>query len=301
MAKYNYNLVYSLDEADSVREAIQITIFNYMHHQLGWSVDKCEKRVEKELNREIPKSCFNMLEEQKGWKLNNSKILDIGSGQGGAVLEALKRGANAFGIEPGKEFAKLSRMRLKNSGYSSESIIETGAEDLPFEDNYFDYVISLQVLEHVSDPLPILEEIYRVLKPGGECWISCENYLSFQEQHYRVGWLPLLPKWIGSKYLKFIGRDPYFLQNYVYYTTYPQIWSLSNKVGFKNITYEKTCQKVSDKPIKSDHASKRIILNLLSFFPDNFKNRFIKTLLHIRNFMKVGVRVLLKKPEPFLQ
>lgn len=41
------------------------------------------------------------------------------------------------------------------------------ADNIPFQDNYFDAVILTQVIEHVEEPIKSLDEIYRVLKPGG--------------------------------------------------------------------------------------------------------------------------------------
>lgn len=45
--------------------------------------------------------------------------------------------------------------------------------DLPFEEGSFDTVISTQVLEHVAKPWVMIDEIYRVLKNGGICALSC--------------------------------------------------------------------------------------------------------------------------------
>jgi SAM-dependent methyltransferase len=45
-------------------------------------------------------------------------------------------------------------------------------ENIPFENGYFDYVISTEVLEHIENPEKIIEETYRVLKPGGEAIVT---------------------------------------------------------------------------------------------------------------------------------
>ena len=194
MAKYNYKTSYLPEEAEDIHKAIRSSIIDYMHHQLGWTIEKCERRVSKELERRIPKDLFQKLETEYSWDIENQRLLDVGSGQGGSVHEALVRGADAYGVEPGHEFSSLSKRRLQKAGYDPSRISETSGESLPFPNDFFDYAISLQVLEHVAKPRLILEEIYRVLKPGGKCYIRCDNYLSFREQHYRVFWIPLLPK-----------------------------------------------------------------------------------------------------------
>jgi ubiquinone/menaquinone biosynthesis C-methylase UbiE len=285
MPGYNYSQIQELRDAKNIRGATMTTIMNYFHYQLGWSIKACENRLEKEINREIPKATFNKLKENYHWEIKDAKFLDVGSGQGGTVLEALERGARATGIEPGSEFAKLSKMRLKQYGYDPNLIIKKTAEELPFDNSTFDYIISLQVLEHVENPEPILKEIYRVLKPGGKCWISCENYLSFREQHYRMRWLPLLPKWLGTKYLMLRGKDPYFLNRYIFYTTYPQIWRLCKKIGFENETYNNRIKKIN--------SQNRLTFRVLSYLPYKIEISAAKILYHIKNTFKVGIRFCL--------
>ncbi len=53
--------------------------------------------------------------------------------------------------------------------YDSTDVVGIG-EDLPFSDNSFDAVLSLNVLEHVKDPFKCASEISRVLKPGGKLY-----------------------------------------------------------------------------------------------------------------------------------
>lgn len=295
-AGYEYNVPVPLDEALDVHDAIRVTVINYMHHQLGWPLEKCEARVQLEEERAISKGVFSML-EASGWSLKNRSLLDVGAGQGGAVLEALYRDSDAFGIEPGSEFRTLAKMRLGDAGFDPERVVDAPGERLPFPDNRFDYTISLQVLEHVRDPLPVIEEMYRVLKPGGQCYISCENYLSFREQHYRIPWLPMLPKSIGAHYLRLIGRDPDFLKNYVFYSTYPQIWRLAKQVGFQNITYEPMLAK-ADKADLIRRDWMRTAGRIVRFLPRKQRRALVQVLLHASNFWRVGVRVRLTKPLP---
>jgi ubiquinone/menaquinone biosynthesis C-methylase UbiE len=295
MAKYDYADAKELQQASTIEEAVRSTVMNYFYHQLGWKTEKCEQRVEMELKRKIPKGLFDKKSRQRGWELQNARLVDVGAGQGAGVLEALHRGADAYGVEPGSEFAALARKRLREGGYDPERIHETGGETLPFPDASFDYVISLQVLEHVEDPRPLLEEMHRVLRPGGEAVVRCENYLAFHEQHYRVPWLPMLPKSIGSRYLKAMGRDPQFLKNYVYYTTYPQIWRLSQKVGLKNETYRNIVEKAKNIEGINSKAY-QMAGNVLRFLPKQIRGRLALEWMHLKNLFSVGVSVHLTKP-----
>ncbi len=294
MPGYDYADPDSVQHAGNIESAVRETVINYFHDQLGWCREKCEDRVRQELNRHIPKMLFDEMSQHRGWKYESARLLDVGSGQGGAVLEALLRGAEAYGVEPGGEFAELSRRRLQESGFNPDRIIQTGGEDLPFDDESFHYVITLQVLEHVENPRPILEEIYRVLKPGGEAVVRCENYLAFREQHYRVPWLPLLPKTVGSLYLRTIGRDPSFLNEYVFYTTYPQVWALANDIGFTNVTLQRRLEKLH-RPFTIEKKSRRVVVKALKMINFKFAADFARFAAHIENTFSKGVDLKLVK------
>jgi SAM-dependent methyltransferase len=96
-------------------------------------------------------------------------------------------------------------------------VLQGIGEKLPFPDNSFDVVASYQVLEHVHDPARVVAEVARVLKRGGLFHFSTPNYMAFWEPHYKIFWLPLMPKWLGRVYLRLRGRQSGFLAhlNYV--------------------------------------------------------------------------------------
>jgi 2-polyprenyl-6-hydroxyphenyl methylase / 3-demethylubiquinone-9 3-methyltransferase len=53
------------------------------------------------------------------------------------------------------------------------------AEALPYDNDAFDLVVSMDVIEHVPDPLPWLRELVRVLAPGGQLFLTTPNYASY--------------------------------------------------------------------------------------------------------------------------
>jgi SAM-dependent methyltransferase len=83
----------------------------------------------------------------------NDKILDLGGTQ-------LKRGC--FNIyDYNFDVVNINISRTKGTD------IQGDANLLPFPDNYFDYVICSEVLEHVPNPISVLQQVNRILKPGG--------------------------------------------------------------------------------------------------------------------------------------
>jgi len=87
-------------------------------------------------------------------------LLDLGCAEG-ELLDLL--GAGGIGLDMNPE-----RLRLA-SGKSLRVSIGDGNR-LPFPNNCFDTVICMEILEHVPDMAAIMQEVHRVLRPGG-CWV----------------------------------------------------------------------------------------------------------------------------------
>jgi SAM-dependent methyltransferase len=166
---------------------------------------------------------------------------------------------------------ELAAERLRAVGRGAA--LAADGESLPFRDNSIDIVVSLQVLEHVRNPQAMLKETFRVLRPGGFFYLTCENYLSWREPHYRVFWLPLLPKPLGALYLRLRGRSPEFLYNSVTYTTRPGVIRGLRKCGFIFVRKEHLDALVHD-PTLAKSALKRLVISCgRHIFPERFLSR----------------------------
>lgn len=102
-------------------------------------------------------------------------VLDCGCGPGSITVglaEAVTPGS-VIGID--LEESQLARARETASGLGLANVRfeNADARNLPFEDGQFDAVFSHAMLEHLPDPVPVLAELGRVLKPGGIVAIRC--------------------------------------------------------------------------------------------------------------------------------
>ncbi len=100
--------------------------------------------------------------------LAQQEILEVGSG-GGLLCEQLAlRQAIAIGIEPAAGALETARTHARQSGFGQNIYYQQGyAESLPYADGSFSVIVCLDVLEHVQDLAQTIQEIARVLAPGG--------------------------------------------------------------------------------------------------------------------------------------
>jgi len=147
-------------------------------------------------------------------------VLDVGSGVGGFVVGCRQLGHRAFGVEPDRIGAGgwITSIQIASRRVQTNVFVAAVGERLPFADERFDLVTLNQVVEHVADAMEVLREGARVLRRGGAMYVACPNYLRFYEPHYKVVWLPLLPKAIGRTYLRLRGRNPIMLRDLRYTT-----------------------------------------------------------------------------------
>jgi ubiquinone/menaquinone biosynthesis C-methylase UbiE len=100
------------------------------------------------------------------------RFLDIGCGTGWAVRYAaglVGESGEACGIDISPKM--IERAKANSPGLTNVRFYQANAEALPFEDNYFDYIICTQSFHHYFNPLIALREIRRVLKPGSRVYI----------------------------------------------------------------------------------------------------------------------------------
>jgi tocopherol O-methyltransferase len=121
---------------------------------------------------------IDLIEELLAWAGYTDKnsltkpknIIDVGCGIGGSSLYlAQKFDANVTGITLSPVQANRGTDRAKNAGLEEKVQFQVAnALEMPFPDNQFDLVWSLESGEHMPDKTQFLAECYRVLRPGGK-------------------------------------------------------------------------------------------------------------------------------------
>ena len=138
----------------------------------------------------------------KSWRekavdnLIGTSVLDLGSGTGAAFDQLLNYETTA--LDPDKKMLELNTFKDKVLG---------SAENLPFEDNSFDNVFCCFVWRNVSDTNKALQEVYRVLRPGGK-------FILLDMTRPKNSFLKILHKIGTFKVLHLIGLLTFNLKEY---------------------------------------------------------------------------------------
>lgn len=135
------------------------------------------------------------------------EVLEIGSGSGAHSALFRKYGAHvtAVDITPERVFSTGQKLGfLESLPEGSGLVLQADAENLPFWDNSFDIVYSNGVLHHSKNTERCLQEVYRVLKPGGEAIVMLYS------KNSALFWLSLLPYALLKGFV-FAMPAPYWL------------------------------------------------------------------------------------------
>src|SRR3989338_9237719 len=170
------------------------------------------------------------LARHKKWGIDldwfkGKKCLDAGCG-GGRYLVALSRleAREVRGIDISAKAIQLANERLR--ARDLESIAKAQAAsflEIPYPDNYFDYVVSSGVIHHTPDPKRGFNEIVRVLKPGGKLFLSVygrggTKWL-FKVDVWRYTIAKIIPFHVMQRIWKFLdipGNKQYALLDNIY-------------------------------------------------------------------------------------
>jgi ubiquinone/menaquinone biosynthesis C-methylase UbiE len=153
--------------------------------------------------RLVIESYYSGVAEEIVSDFQEGSLLDLGTGPGYLPIEMVKRSPSirCDGIDLSGRLIKMARVNARKAGVAGRLNFEVGnAANLRFQDESYDRVISTGMLHMLKDPIKVLGECYRVLKPGGEAWIYDPARVSSQLDK---------EKWKAS--LNFIEKFSYIL------------------------------------------------------------------------------------------
>jgi SAM-dependent methyltransferase len=130
--------------------------------------------------------------------LNGKLVLEVGCGRGDFARALGKRypSVKLFGTDFSTTAIGTAKSKVPLDSNVRFEVAD--AQNLPFENNYFDYIISCECLEHVEIPSEMMSNVARCLKPGGGFIVTTENYANGMILAWIKSWLTGEPFNSGS-------------------------------------------------------------------------------------------------------
>jgi len=158
--------------------------------------------------------------------IQGKKVLDIGCGKGRFLKILKEQGAIVWGIDTSRKLLEIAKK------ISGAKLSVASATNLPFNDETFDYLLCIEVLQHIPDTKEAIAEMARVVKKDGYIIIIDRNILALDTQR-------LIPVMLLKKYHELRG-------NWMYPKEFPfrEKWFVPRKINrmmkgyFKIAEYE---------------------------------------------------------------
>jgi len=193
---------------------------NKQEYQYNFSAQHADTMYNQQQRRQKAGKTLAVLKDSLG-DLNGLSLLDIGCSTG--IMTALYGPAfgRVTGIdidEPAVNFA-IKNNTEQNIEYHVRDAMNTG-----FASESFDVITCSHIYEHVPNARKMMDEIFRLLRPGGACYFVAGNRLNLIEGHYKLPFLSIMPKRVAHLYLRLLSRGAH------YYETHLTLWSLRELV-----------------------------------------------------------------------
>jgi ubiquinone/menaquinone biosynthesis C-methylase UbiE len=131
-----------------------------------------------------------------------ARVLEVAPGPGYLAIEIAKSGREVAALDISQSFVRIARENASKAGVTID-VRHGNASEMPFADSSFDFVICMAAFKNFADPLGALNEIYRVLKPGGQASIyDLRKDAAREDIHQEVRamklsrWNELVTQWI---------------------------------------------------------------------------------------------------------
>jgi len=194
------------------------------------------------------------------------KVLDIGCGRGLLLDKLRQHGWVPLGTELSEDAAAYARNHLHLP------VLTQPLEEIGLPSNEFDLVILWHVLEHVQSPRDMVNEIARVLKPGGILLVAVPNFASWEARWSRSHWFHLdVPRHLTHFTPKTLGRllgeaglpiidFNFFSSEYDFFSF---VQTVENKLGLRHNLLYNLLRTRSAKVIQEDGSEETLLAQSL--------------------------------------
>ncbi len=249
----------------------------------------------------------------------NSKILDFGPGDGWPSLLMAPYVNRVIGLDASQKRIDVCTSNAKRLNIDNVSYILSDKDKLPFQDETFDGIVAASSVEETSDPYKILEEFYRILKPGGMVRMYYESVTdknqlwigSFSDkQSSLILKTGDLEREVESKYRIVLNMEEKDLRKFlqgisddIFKALYENIDKLENKIEYVSridlfhpvcSSYIKKLKEIGFKMIKPTYSGAKFSAQL---FEELELNRF-KTIENLDNYLRPIVKNVVKLRAP---
>jgi ubiquinone/menaquinone biosynthesis C-methylase UbiE len=136
-----------------------------------------------------------------------SRVLEVAPGPGYLAIELARRGHQVVGLDISASFVQIAQAKAREAGVAID-FQRGNASDMPLDGDTFDLIICRAAFKNFTEPVRAIQEMYRVLKPGGKAVIvdlrrdaSPEDVNSAVEHMGLNGINTLLTKWTFKHFL----------------------------------------------------------------------------------------------------
>lgn len=151
-----------------------------------------------------------------------------------ALGEAVGKDGKVFGLDFSKNMLSVGQEKVKT--YPQIELIHGNAMELPFEDNKFDFVTIGFGLRNVPDYMKVLEEMHRVLKPGGKVVCletSKPTALGFKQLYY-LYFKHIMPLF-GKLFAKSYDEYSWLQESTMSFPDKKELAKMFEKAGFRKV------------------------------------------------------------------
>jgi SAM-dependent methyltransferase len=142
---------------------------NMFHRKQAWNeIFEKRGRVFADPHEEMPRVVRTLK------KSGGKTVLDLGCGTGRHIIYLAELGFAVYGLDSSPEGIEASRQWLFNKKLVADLRVHDMTDRLPFDDGFFDAVVSVQVIHHaeLATIRHVVREVTRVLKPGGFVFVT---------------------------------------------------------------------------------------------------------------------------------